>query len=261
MTACRHPPPPGPQAMLTPVRGECRWLIQVCAWLMLDVWSCGWVPVTCCLDWTHEVSYREFELGLRSCCLLGADLFPARLLLLARCRQGLEGFPIQLSLEDLDTLTENRALCNDDGELDLASFERLIRYQLQARRRKPLCLSSFISPSFSTMSIPFQSSDGVAFHRPSPLRDCFLISLAFRYSKNHIVYLQLYVIRILAAAMEKASRGQGGGGGDDHAGVVLFVLKVSLDYFESFVFSLSCSNGRRSRLSEFRLSHTSLIDH
>ena len=39
---------------------------------------------------------------------------------------------MKLSLEDLDTLTENRALCNEDGELDLASFERLIRYQLQA---------------------------------------------------------------------------------------------------------------------------------
>ena len=39
---------------------------------------------------------------------------------------------MKLSLEDLDTLTENRALCNEEGELDLASFERLIRYQLQA---------------------------------------------------------------------------------------------------------------------------------
>ena len=45
---------------------------------------------------------------------------------------------MQLSLEDLDTLTENRALCNDDGELDLASFERLIRYQLQAHLSFPL---------------------------------------------------------------------------------------------------------------------------
>ena len=44
---------------------------------------------------------------------------------------------MQLSLEDLDTLTENRALCNDDGELDLASFERLIRYQLQAHLSFP----------------------------------------------------------------------------------------------------------------------------
>ena len=44
---------------------------------------------------------------------------------------------MQLSLEDLDTLTENRALCNDDGELDLASFECLIRYQLQAHLSFP----------------------------------------------------------------------------------------------------------------------------
>jgi hypothetical protein len=34
---------------------------------------------------------------------------------------------VKLSLEDLDTLMENRALCNEDGKLDLASFERLIR--------------------------------------------------------------------------------------------------------------------------------------
>ena len=41
---------------------------------------------------------------------------------------------------------------------------------------------------------------------------------------------QLYVIRILAAAMEKTARGGCSGGGgpgeSDHAGVMLFVLKV-----------------------------------
>ena len=43
---------------------------------------------------------------------------------------------------------------------------------------------------------------------------------------------QLYVIRILAAAMEKTARGGGssssGPGESDHAGVILFVLKVEL---------------------------------
>ena len=58
---------------------------------------------------------------------------------------------MKLSLEDLDTLTENRALCNDDGELDLASFERLIRYQLQAsttktRSKGNLMISQDVAP-------------------------------------------------------------------------------------------------------------------
>ena len=39
---------------------------------------------------------------------------------------------MRLSLEDLDTLTEGRALCNPDGELDLPAVERLIRHQVCA---------------------------------------------------------------------------------------------------------------------------------
>ena len=35
--------------------------------------------------------------------------------------------PIELSLEDLDTLTESKALCNADGELDLLAFDRLVQ--------------------------------------------------------------------------------------------------------------------------------------
>ena len=103
--------------------------------------------------------------------------------------KALEGFPVKLSLEDLDTLTENRALCNADGELDLPAFERLIRHQLQ-----------------------------------------------------------LYVIRTLAAAMEKIDRGQLTSP-DEHTGVMLFVLKLLIANMGDFVHSTaggkatSCSGG------------------
>eukprot|EP00292_Cryptomonas_paramecium_P020399 CAMPEP_0113689116 /NCGR_PEP_ID=MMETSP0038_2-20120614/16955_1 /TAXON_ID=2898 /ORGANISM="Cryptomonas paramecium" /LENGTH=178 /DNA_ID=CAMNT_0000610091 /DNA_START=232 /DNA_END=764 /DNA_ORIENTATION=+ /assembly_acc=CAM_ASM_000170 len=43
----------------------------------------------------------------------------------------LEGCAITLSLEDLDAITESKALCNANGELDLQSFDRVIRNQLQ----------------------------------------------------------------------------------------------------------------------------------
>ena len=102
--------------------------------------------------------------------------------------KALEGFPVKLSLEDLDTLTENRALCNADGELDLPAFERLIRHQLQ-----------------------------------------------------------LYVIRTLAAAMERIERQQGGGGcGDEHIGLVLFVLKLMIANMSDFVPAQAKASGSDS---------------
>ena len=83
---------------------------------------------------------------------------------------------MKLSLEDLDTLTENRALCNEDGELDLPAFERLIRH-----------------------------------------------------------HLQLYVIRTLAAAMERIERQQvSSGSTDEHTGVILFVLKLMIANMDDF---------------------------
>ena len=62
----------------------------------------------------------------------------------------LEGSPVRLSLEDLDTLTEGRALCNPDGELDLPAFERLIRHQVSAFTLLTLALSlACLGPSHS----------------------------------------------------------------------------------------------------------------